>query len=75
MYNKELVTQERLKATPNGSVVIKSNALFHATDSDQRKKILAHQYTLMVQDNPEYDFGILMDTAKDEVTVSWNIRE
>jgi hypothetical protein len=69
-----LVSNKQVRESDSGNVDIPERNLTHSEIPDVDKR-LTQEYARMVQDNPEYAFTILRDSAKGVVRITWMRRE
>jgi hypothetical protein len=69
-----LVSTKFIRSSDKGHVTIPEAKLIHADDPTSLADKLSAEYAKLVEENPDYKFGIIHDIKNDTVVVSWEKR-
>jgi hypothetical protein len=70
-----LVSNKVIQASDHGQTELEIKKLSHGDlDRDGLSMILTNEYARMVEENPDYEFGILSDPSADVLRITWRKR-
>ena len=65
-----LMSAKQIQESDSGSITITEKEV-RSVPKDQIADILSAEYTRMVQEHPDKDFGIVRDGVKETIIISW----
>jgi hypothetical protein len=76
MFKKPLVDKEMIRHSEHGQVEKRISTLTHGgTDWDGVSLQISEEYAKLVQEFPEYEFGIIGDNTKGVLRITWKRRQ